>query len=184
MDLIKKIRVCCTVTLLFSMSQQVSAFAVWAVESGSASTTNQSGNILNINPGSQAIDLYFDTEEDISWGWDVTLEVAGTGLISGLNGGDINGGFGVPTANGFQQLGGVASADLTGGPILLFSFIYDSSVGSVISLTDVSSYTSGSSFSSIAIDSIDLVQTAVPLPGAIWLMLSGLVALVGLKKFN
>ena len=35
MDLIKKIRVCCTVALLFSMSQQVSAFAVWAVESGS-----------------------------------------------------------------------------------------------------------------------------------------------------
>jgi hypothetical protein len=184
MDTIKKISAFFSVALLISISQQVSAFSVWAVEGGASSTTNQSGSVLNVSPGSQAIDLYFETEGDISWGWDITLEVAGAGLISSLSGGDINGGFGVPVINGFQQLGGDASVDLIDGPFLLFSFVYDSSVGSVISLTDESSYTSGTDFTSNAIGSTDLVLTAVPLPGAIWLMFSGLVALVGAKKFN
>ena len=185
MDLIKKIRVCCTVALLFSISQQVSAFAVWAVEGGSSSTSNQSGNILTVGPGSQTIDLYFDTEDDISWGWDVMLDVNGSALVSDVNGGDINGGLGTPMLNGFRQLGGNVSTDLLGGPFLLFSFVYDASMGSVLSLADGSSYTSGTSFSTTVINSVDLVQAAaVPLPGAIWLMFSGLVAMFGLKKFN
>ena len=83
------------------------------------------------------------------------------------------------------SLVGNVSTDLLGGPFLLFSFVYDASMGSVLSLADGSSYTSGTSFSTTVINSVDLVQAAaVPLPGAIWLMLSGLVALVGLKKFN
>ena len=182
MDLIIKIIASFAVAVFLSFTHQVSAFTVWAVDGGADPATNQSGNVLYVAPGSQTIDLYFDTESDISWGWDITLELAGTGLISGLNGGDINGGFGTPTANGYHQLGGNAASDVSGGPFLLFSFFYDSAAGAVTSLVNGSSYTSGTTFSSAAIGSVNLVQTVVPLPGSVWFMLSALLALAGLKR--
>lgn len=184
MDSIIKIFASFAVTAFLSFSHQVSAFTVWAVDGGADAASNQSGNVLYVAPGSQIIDLYFDTEGDISWGWDIALEVAGVGLISGLNGGDINGGFGTPTVNGYHQIGGDAGADVNGGPFLLFSFFYDSAVGTVTSLANSSNYTSGMSFSSEAIASADLVQTVVPVPGSMWLMLSALLSVMGLRKIK
>ena len=158
---------------------------MWAVESGADASSNSAGNILTLGEGLKSLDLYFDTDGDISWGWDITLSVAGTGFISSLAGGDINGSIGTPTADGFQQLGGDFSVDLNGGPLLLFSFVYDSLEGALLSIASGSNYTSGTSFETETIAPVTLVQTtAVPLPAASWLMFSGLLALVSASKLS
>ena len=165
-----------TVALLFGLfSSSAGAFSVWAVDSGADSSTNSPGNVLMVLPGTSSIDLYFDTEGDISWGWDILLDVTGVGTVSGVTGGD-NLGFGVSQPDGgWQQQGGDPFTDLISSSTLMFSFDFDAESGAVISIGDGSIYTSGGIFDSVAITAGDLVSvSAIPLPAAAWLFLSGM----------
>ena len=166
---------------LFSAS--ASAFSVWAVNGGASSSSNSAGSTLDIAPGTGTpIDLYFDTEGDISWGWDITLEVSGVGTVSGVTGGDINGGLGTAQSDGgWRQLGGNAAVDLVGSSVLMFSFLFDASPGAMLSIGNASNYTSGNTFGSEAITPNVLVS-AVPLPTAVWLLGSGLVGLIAVGR--
>ena len=164
------------VCLFYFLSVSASAFSVWAVNSGDDPAQNSAGNVLQLDSGSHSIDLYFDTGGDVSWGWDVSLLTSDSGLITNVLGGDINGGLGTPLFDGYRQLGGDASQDINGGPILMFSF--DALLG-VETVSIVSStFTSGSTFQSEPIASTTLISTAIPLTSASWLMLSALGALV------
>ena len=168
------------VGLFCFQSVTASAFSVWAVNGGDDPSQNSAGNILQLNSGSHTIDLYFDTGGDVSWGWDVSLLVSESGLITNVSGGDINGGFGSPLFDGYRQLGGDATQDVNGGPFLMFSF--DALLGNEIISIVNSSYTSGSSYQSEPITSATLVSTSVPLTSASWLLLSALGTLILSKR--
>jgi hypothetical protein len=168
--------------LLGVFSATANAFSVWAVESGDLSSSNIAGTPLVLSPGTNSIDLFLDTEGDISWGWDILLDITGTGSISGVTGGDINGGLGAAQADGgWRQLGGDFATDLNASSVLMFTFSFDASPGALLSIGAGSSYTSGSTFQSELITGGDLVMiSAVPLPAAVWLFISGL-AVLGIK---
>jgi len=171
--------------IISAFSQQASAFVVWAVDAGASANTNSAGNILTLSPGTNIIDLYFDTEGDVSWGWDISLEVTGDSAssITNVAGGDINNGLGNQTANGWQQLGGDPSADLNGGPFLLLSLTFESSEGDLLSLLPTSKYTRGGTFESVSLSSINLAQaTTVPLPSSAWFLFSALGAFRVIRK--
>lgn len=175
------------VFLLGLFSVNANALTVWAVESGELASSNTAGSSLVLSPGTSTIDLYFDTEGDISWGWDILLDVTGTGTISGVTGGDINGGLGTAQADGgWRQLGGDFATDLNAASVLMFTFDFDAVAGTVLSIGAGSSYTSGTSFQSELITGGDLVTiSAVPLPAAAWLFVSGLAVLgIRAKKHN
>ncbi len=173
----KKVTAISLVGLLFLalFSVNANAFTVWAVNAGDDSTFNNAGNALVASSGVNAIDLYFDTEGDISWNWDISLEVTGTGNVSGVQGGDINGGFGIQLTNGgWQQLGGNVAVSLNSPSVKMFSFVFDADPGAVLSIGAGSNYTSGTTFGSELITAGDLVTvSAVPLPAAIWLFIGG-----------
>lgn len=173
-------------SILLIFSSPASAFSVWAVEGGSLASSNSAGSVLNIAPGLNQIDLYFSTDGDISWGWDITLDLTGSGTIFNVAGGDINGGLGTALANGYQQLGGDPAVDLVAAGQLLFSFSYDSLAGSLLSLTSDSSYTSGNTFSTEMLTAAPLIlttaSTTVPLPAASWLLLTCFASLGLVKK--
>lgn len=169
--------ICLAGALLFGLfSVSANAFTVWAVEGGALSSSNAAGTPLNLSPGASTIDLYFDTEGDISLGWELLLDVTGVGAVSGVTGGDINGGMGVSKADGgWHQFGGNFAVDLNASSVLMFSFVFDAAPGTILSIGDGSSYTSGTTFISESIAMGDLVKiSAVPLPAAAWLLLSGL----------
>ena len=87
--------------LIFGLlSVHANAFSVWAVQHGADPSSNSAGNTLVLPAGSTTIDLYFDTDGDISLGWDILLTVSGSGLISNVRGGDINEGLGVSQPDG------------------------------------------------------------------------------------
>lgn len=162
-------------------ASQVSAFAVWAVEGDADANTNTAGSILNLTPGVNQIDLYFDTGLDSSIGWDITLEVVGSGSISNIAGGDINGGLGTAIEGGFRQLGGNPAITLASSSQLLFSLTFDAVEGDTLRLLGSSQYTSGSLFQTVSIDSVDLVTAAVPIPASGIFMMSSLFLLAARK---
>ncbi len=163
--------------LLFAgFSLNANAFTVWAVNSGELSSSNTAGNPLNVIEGTNSIDLFFDTEGDISWGWDILLEITdGSGTVSAVNGGDIKGGLGNSQPDGgWRQLGGDPAVDLNSPAVLMFSFTFEVGPNAVLSIGTGSTYTSGSTFQSEPVAPADLVQAVVPLPAAGCLFLSGL----------
>jgi hypothetical protein len=162
--------------LLGLFSINANAFTVWAVEGGASASSNSAGNPLVLSAGSHTIDLYFDTEGDISWSWDILLEVTGVGTVSGVTGGDINGGLGIPrSGGGWQQLGGNFAVDLNDSAVLMFSFVFDADPGAVLSIGAGSNYTSGITWEGELIAGGDLVTiSAIPLPAALWLLVSGI----------
>jgi hypothetical protein len=177
----KKINaICFACALLFGLfSANANAFTVWAVEGGALSSSNTAGTPLVLSPGANTIDLYFDTEVDISIGWDILLEVNGVGNVSGVTGGDINGRLGTPEADGgWFQSGGNPFVDINSPSVLMFSFDFDALAGTILSIGAGSIYTSGITYTSEDITLGDLVTisggTPVPLPAAAWLLFSGI----------
>ena len=180
-DSLTKVFVKTSFALLISLSSiSASAFSVWAVDGGADPSENSAGNPLNIEYGvSQSVDLYFDTDGDTSWGWDISLLSNNGDLISNVSGGDINGGLGTVLTDGYRQLGGNPAQDVIGGPFLLFSFeTLLSDQNSQISA--IGTYTSGTSFLSEDILAGGVVA-AVPLPGAFLYMLSGISCILSLR---
>ncbi|MCP4994322.1 MAG: hypothetical protein GY934_11140 [Gammaproteobacteria bacterium] len=174
----RNITAICLAGALFSglFSVSANAFTVWAVDGGAASSSNTAGNPLDLSPGISSIDLYFDTEGDISWGWNLLLDVTGVGTVSGVTGGDINGRLGVPQSDGgWQQLGGDLSVDLNASSVLMFSFDFDAAPGALLSVGAGSIYSNGITFQSELITGGDLITvSAIPLPAAAWLFLGGM----------
>ncbi len=54
------------------------ASVFWVVETGDSAASNTDRDMLSIDPGPVSLDLYFDTEEATSFGWDLDLDVTGT----------------------------------------------------------------------------------------------------------
>lgn len=164
-------------------SFNVSAFAVWAVESGASANTNSAGSILLVSPGLNELDLYFDTQSDISIGWDVLLSVSGTGTVGNLIGGDINNGLGVSIGDdSYRQLGGNPLVDLSSSSQLLFSLSFFAEQGGSLKLMAPSNFTSGITFTTIGIDDVILAATPVPVPASAWLLLSSMGLLMGARS--
>ena len=162
---------------LLSLSSISNASTVWLVQAGAASNSNGPGVALDVSPGSGSYDLYMDLEGDTSYGWDVDLDVSGTGEISGVTGLTLGLGTALPNG-GWAQIGG----DLFGetGVVLMMSFDFDGDAGSSILFSGL--YTDAS-FLDASFPSTTLLNvTSVPLPVASWLYLSAIGGLMLRRK--
>lgn len=160
--------------------QAVQAATVWAVVSGEAPNSNSPGSALEMGTESVRVDLYMDTLADTSYGWDFTLEVLGAGVISNVAGEFVDPAFGVALpSGGWRQLGG----DLFGqtGEFLVISFDFLGDFGASVEFSGVFT---NSSFNDELLASSTLMQVVqpVPLPGAVWLMASAILGVVGLGR--
>lgn len=161
--------------LLFSASSQ--AAVVWAVESGNPMGSNSPGTALAVAPGSVAVDLYIDTQSETSFGWDVDLDVLGTGTISNVTGNHVVAADGGALANGgWQQIGGDPVGEQ--GQFVMMSFDFMGDAGAEVQLRGLFT---NSSFIDEALPQTTLVQV-VPLPAAAWMLLSGIAGVVGVGR--
>ncbi len=155
------------------------AFSVWVVESGQDPFL-YSQKTLFVPPGSIKLDLYYDVEGQTSFGYDLLLNISGTGSVSNVYGGDS--GLGKVTPSGWRQFGGDVKGE-TGNSILGFSFDFTGDVGTTLTING--SFTD-STFTDKSINQKTILEvTQVPIPATIWLFvtaLSGVVGLSGLKK--
>jgi len=157
-----------------SLSSQ--AMNIWIVGSGQDAFSNSQG-VLSLSEGMNSLDLYYDVAGDISYGYDFILDVAGTGTISNVTGGDSD--LGDVFGSGWRQFGGSPYGE-EGSSVLGFSF--DFFAGADSSLLISGSYTDAS-FLDATISSTTLgTVSAVPVPAAVWLFGSGFLALVGLVR--
>jgi len=163
--------------ILFMYSIASQAMTVWVVESGQGVFSNLQDTLLLSAGTTTTLDLYYDVEGDTSYGYDLSLDIAGDGSISNVGGGDSD--LGDFTASGWRQFGGDIYGE-NGSTVLAFSF--DFTAGSDVSLLASGSYT-GSSFTDVAITSSTVATvSAVPVPAAVWLFGSGLLGLAGVAK--
>lgn len=176
--------------LIFGLlSVNANAFSVWAVPHGADPSSNSAGNTLVLPAGSTTIDLYFDTDGDISLGWDILLTVSGSGLISNVRGGDINEGLGVSQPDGgWQQAGGNPAVNLNAEAVLMFTFDFyipeeslrggSGGLAALVAYGAQNVYLSGTTGQYEPMTGGDLVGfEVVPLPAGIWLLGSALAGL-------
>ncbi len=163
------------------VSSSATAAVFWAVESGDAANTNTDRSVFNVDPGANSFDIYFDTEGDISYGWDLDFTVAGSGTVSNVTGAFVDPADGVARPNGgYTQIGGNPRGE-QGSEVLIMSLDFLLEAGSSVTLSG--SYTDVN-FRDAAVAGTLLVQTpaVVPLPAAAWLFGSALFGLVGFSK--
>ena len=173
MKKIKNYLIGMTLILLSTSSQ---AMSVWVVESG-VNPFNNAQATLNLSAGTTTLDLYYDVEGDISYGYDFILDVIGSGGISNVGGGDSD--LGSSFGSGWRQFGGDIYGEI-GSSVLGFSFDFTADTGT--SLLISGSYTD-SNFIDAPITSATLATvSAVPVPAAVWLFGSGLIGLVGMAR--
>jgi len=162
------------ILVMWSVSSQ--AMTIWAVESGQSPFSNSQG-ALALSAGTTTLDLYYDVGADVSYGYDLILDIVGTGSITNVGGGDS--GLGNIFGSGWRQLGGSVYGE-TGSSVLAFSFNFTADAGTSLFISG--SYTD-SSFLDAPISSSTLASvSAVPVPAAIWLFGSGLIGLAGFAK--
>lgn len=153
--------------VMWSVASQ--SMTVWVVESGQDPFSNSQAT-LALSTGTTSLDLYYDTEGDTSYGYDMTLDILGTGSISNITGDNLDSGN--TTSTGWRQLGGDFFDGHSGSSILGFSFDFTADIGA--SLLISGTYTD-LLFTDAAITSSTLASVAaIPVPAAFWLMLSGL----------
>ena len=154
------------------------AMTVWLVESGANPFSNPQ-ETLALNVGLNSLDLYYDVAGDTSYGYDFMLDITGVGSITAVGGGDS--GLGNNFGTGWRQFGGDPIGEI-GNSVLGFSF--DFTAEAATSLLISGTYTDAY-FADAAITSSTLATTitAVPVPAALWLMLSGL-GLIGFTAKN
>ena len=132
---------------------------------------------MSRHPGTTSFDLYYDVEGDISYTYDIFIDVLGTGSISNVGGGDSD--LGNTVGSGWEQFGGDISGEI-GNTVLGFSFDFMGDLGSSLL---VSGTYIDMNFSESPITSSTLVEvSAVPVPAAIWLFGSGLIGFIGMRK--
>jgi len=155
------------------------AMSIWVVESGQNPFSNSQG-ILELSSGLNSLDLYYDMQGDISYGYDFILDiVGGSGSIANVGGGDA--GLGDVYGSGWRQFGGDIYGE-TGNSVFGFTFDFTADEGTQLLVSG--SYTDAS-FSDATISSSVLATvpvSAVPVPAALWLFASGLVGLVGAAR--
>lgn len=153
---------------------------VWLVESGADPFSN-TGSILTLAPGATILDLYYDLEGDVSYGYDFDLSVFGEGSIMNVRGGDASG-LGADTDDGWRQFGGDIYGE-SGASVLAFTFDLYSEAGTQLLFSG--SYTD-SSFSDAKLDGITLAQTVapVPVPAPFFLLLSAILSWFGVRCFK
>lgn len=161
------------------LSTSVNAATIWAVMKGADQGTNSPGSPLMVMPGPLSIDLYMDVLSDTSYGWNFDLNVLGIGTVSNLTGPTVNPAFGSALPNGGRkQIGGDVLGET--GQFLALSFDFLGEAGAAVLFSG--SFTN-SAFIDEAIAPTTLLEIqAVPLPGAVWLLGSALVALVGFGR--
>lgn len=166
------------VMLLILSSAPSHAMTVWVVESGQNPFSNSQGT-LSVSAGATTLDLYYDTEGDTSYGYDFLLDIAGTGNITNVGGGDS--GLGDIFGSGWRQFGGDVFGE-TGSSVLGFSFDFTANAGTSLfisgSYTDSNFLDAPISSSTLAVVSV----SAVPVPAAVWLFASGLIGLFGVSR--
>lgn len=165
------------IVVMWSASSQ--AMTIWVVESGQDPLLNSQG-ALALSQGASTLDLYYDVEGDISYGYDFILDITGTGSITNVGGGDSDLGSIFGSA-GWRQFGGSLYGE-TGNSVLAFSFDFTADAGA--SLLVSGSYTD-SSFLDAPISSSTLAAvsaTTVPVPAAVWLFSTGLLGLISFAR--
>ena len=162
--------------LIFS-SLSSQAMNIWVVGSGQGAFSNSQG-VLSLSEGMNSLDLYYDVAGDTSYGYDFILDVMGSGTISNVTGGDSD--LGDVFGSGWRQFGGSVYGE-TGSSVLGFSFDFFADAGS--SLLISGSYTNADFLDETITSSIiGTAVSAVPVPAAVWLFGSGLLALVGFVR--
>ena len=159
--------------LLVLGSSTSQAMNVWVVESGQDPFSNLQ-DTLSLSVGTNSLDLYYDVSSDVSYGYDLYLDVVGTGSISNVGGGDSE--LGNAMGTGWRQLGGSIYGE-AGSSVLAFSFDFTSEIAT--SLIVSGSYTDAN-FLDASISTTNLA--AVPVPAAVWLFGSGLIGLAAVAK--
>lgn len=185
------IRVCTFLCMLFLPFANSHAFVVGASEGGLSPGLNLFTKPLELSEGSHLVDFYFDTEGDISWGWDLDFNYVGDISMVIVPGAypfgpfdDIAGNPGAPTDDGYRQIGGFPLSDRTGVNLLFTAWVIVGGGDASLQLTGLSSYTSGNTFSSESIVETTLVVgvSEVPLPPAAVLYLSAFAVCAIVKR--
>lgn len=158
--------------ILWSVSSQ--AMTIWVVESGQDPFLN-SQDTLVLSAGTNTLDLYYDVGSDISYGYDFILSIIGSGSITNVGGGDSE--LGDVYGNGWRQFGGSIFGE-TGSSVLGFSFDLIADPGA--SLLISGSYTNLDFNDELIVPST--LATVVPVPAAVWLFGSGIIALGAFTK--
>lgn len=162
-------------SLLFSAASQ--AAVVWAVKSGDPMNSNSADTPLAVGPGAVSIDLYMNPESQTSYGWDIDLNVVGTGTISNVTGAHVTAADGGVLGNGgWQQIGGDPAGQA--GEFVMMSFDFLGDAGAEVQLSGLFT---NSSFLDEALPQSTVLQV-VPLPAAAWFMGSALLGLIGLGR--
>lgn len=165
--------------LIFS-SLSSQAMNIWIVGNGQDVSSNSQG-VLSLSEGMNTLDLYYDVAGDISYGYDFILDVAGSGTISNVIGGDSD--LGDVFGSGWRQFGGSPYGE-EGNSVLAFSFDFFAGAGS--SLLISGSYTNidflDETIASSTIGTVAAVPVVVPVPAAVWLFGSGLIGLIGIAR--
>ena len=157
--------------MLIMCSASSHAMTIWVVESGQNPFSNLQGT-LDLSAGTTTtLDLYYDVGADTSYGYDFSLEIIGTGSIANVGGGDSGLGNDLMSGPGWRQLGGSIYGE-TGNSVLGFSFDFTNDVET--SLLISGSYTDSNFLDAPIVSSTLASVSAVPLPAAAWLFLSGL----------
>ena len=162
--------------ILLICSSLSQAMTVWVVESGQDPLSN-SQNTLNLSAGTTSLDLYYDVGADISYGYDLILDIVGNGSIANVGGGDS--GLGDAYGSGWRQFGGSIFGE-TGSSVLAFSFDFTASGGT--SLVVSGSYTDADFLDAPVSPTTVATVSAVPVPAAFWLFGSGLIGLGAMLK--
>lgn len=159
---------------LLCLSTLSNATTVWLVQSGAASGSNTPGTALDVAPlAGGSYDLYMDLEGDTAYGWDIDLDVSGSGSISSVSGPALGLGTSLPNG-GWAQIGGDVFGE--SGVVLLMSFDFSGDLGASIALSGT--YTDASFLDANFPNTTLLNVSNVPLPAASWLFLSALGGLV------
>ena len=159
------------------------AMTAWIVESGDDPFLNSQG-VLELTAGTTSLDLYYGASGgDTIYGYDLILDITGTGSISNVAGGDLE--LDNAYGSGWHVIGGDYIDGEDGSSVLGFSFDFTADAGASLLVSGL--YTDlnflDASISSATLANVSAAEISpVPVPAAAWLFGSGLVGLIGFAR--